>query len=194
MDYDDLMKSMDASADEKKAELIKKARESAGQIEEEARKKADEIVNARISKASKALEVDRNKFLYEARTEARREIAGIKHEYFSRACDIADERLSTFREQSGYEDFFRRAMIEAIEALGEKEFVLHVDARDEQLCRRIMSSLGIECPVKADLSCPGGLNVSTPDDRIIVFNDIAARSKAARARRRLEIFARLFGD
>jgi V/A-type H+-transporting ATPase subunit E len=194
MDYDDLMRSMDASADEKKAELIRKARESAKAIEEDARKKADEIAGSRISSASRALEVDRNRLLYEARSEAQKEIAGIKHEYFSRAFRIAEERLSAFRGQSGYEEFFRRAMVEAIEALGENDFVLNIDGRDEELCRSIVGSLGIRCTVKADLSCAGGLNVSTPDGKVVIFNDIGSRSKAARERLKLEIFSRLFGD
>ncbi|WP_174590004.1 V-type ATP synthase subunit E [Methanocella conradii] len=194
MDYENLMKSMEASAEEKREELLRKARESAAKIEEEARLKADEIVKGHISRASRNLEVDRNRLLYEARSKARGESAAIMHEYFSRAFSLAEGRLAAIRQENGYEDFFRRAMAEAIDAIGEKEFVLHVDPRDEDLCRRIIGTIGIECPVQADISCAGGLNVSTPDGRTVVFNTIESRLKSARERHRLEVFSALFGD
>lgn len=194
MDYENLMKSMEASADEKRDEMIKKAGESAGKIEEEARAKADDIVKGHVAKASRALETDKNRFLFEAGSEARSESAAVRYELFSRSFDIAEERLSTIREQSGYDDFLRNAMMEAVDALGEKEFVLHIDPRDEPLCRRLMGSLGIECAVKADISCLGGLNVSTPDDRIVIFNSIESRLKSARERCKLDVFSALFGD
>ncbi len=194
MEYENLMKSMEASADEKRDELINKARESAGKIEEEARVRADEIVKGHIARASRALEIDKNRFLFEAGSKARSESAAVRHELFSRAFDIAEERLSTIREQNGYGDFFRSAMTEAIDALGEKVFVLHIDPRDEQLCRRLMGPLGIECAVKADISCAGGLNVSTPDDRIVIFNSVESRLKSARERCKLDVFSTLFGD
>ena len=194
MDYENLMKSMDESADEKKGALIEKAKEGARGIEDEARPKADEIVKAHLSRASHALEVDRNRFLYEARSEARRESAAIKHEYLSRAFDIAEEGFKDFRYRDGYEDFFRRTMLEAVEGLGEKEFIIHIDARDEQLCWRVMGQTGLDRPVKADISSAGGLNVSTPDGKVIVFNCLESRLKAAKERHGREIFSTLFGD
>jgi V/A-type H+/Na+-transporting ATPase subunit E len=194
MDYEDLMKSMDASADEKKEALMQKARESAEQIEEDARVKADEIVRERVSAATKALESDRNRQLYEARSAARSEVSGIRHEYFSRAFDSAARRFAAMRERNGYAEFFRRSLIEALEALGEKEFVLHIDQRDEELCGSIVASLGLACAVRADITTAGGLNASTTDGRVVIFNNVESRLASARGRYRREVFSLLFGD
>jgi V/A-type H+-transporting ATPase subunit E len=194
MDYENLMKSMEASAEEKREELLRKARESAAKIEEEARQKADEIVKGHVSRASRDIEVDRNRLLYEERSRARGGSAALMHEYFSRAFSLAEKRLMSIRQENGYEGFFREAMAEAIEAIGEKEFVLHIDPRDEGLCRRIIGEMGIACPVQADISCAGGLNVSTIDGRTMVFNTIESRLKSAMERHRLDVFSALFGD
>lgn len=194
MDYENLMRSMDASADEKKEELIRKAMQSAGKMEEEAHVKAEEIVKAHALRASKALDADRNRSVFEALSEASRESADIKYEYFSRAFKAAEERLTSIREQDGYEDFFRSALMEAVEALGDGDIVLHVDARDEELCRDIVDSLGIKCAVRAGLSTAGGLNASTSDGRVTVLNNVESRLSSAKERYKLEVFSALFGD
>lgn len=193
MEYENLMTSMEASADEKIAELTDKATAAAQKVREEARKKADEIVRAHLDSAVIAMEAENNRALYEARAAVKKEAAGVRHEYYSRAFEEAEKRLETFRQNGGYESFFRKALAESVEALGEKELVLHVDARDEELCRRSMALLGIDCAVSTGLACAGGLNASTPDGKVVVFNTLEARLRSARERLKLDVFSVLYG-
>lgn len=194
MEYDNLMTSMEASADERIAELVAKANESARKARDEAQKKAGDIVKAHVDDAAHAMEVERNRAMFEARAAAKKEAAGLKHEYYVRAFDAAEKRLASLREQDSYPVFFERALAESIAALGEKELVLHIDGRDAPLCRKAMGSLGIDCAVVADVTTAGGLNASTTDGRVVVYNTVEARLKSARERMRLELFSRLFGD
>ncbi len=193
MEYENLMTSMEASADEKIAELTDKAAAAAQKVREEARKKADETVTAHLDSAALAMEAESNRAMYEARAAVKKEAAGVRHEYYSRAFEEAEKRLAAFRQNGGYEGFFRKALAESVEALGEKELVLHIDARDEELCRRSMALLGIDCAVKADLACTGGLNASTMDGKVVVFNTLEARLRSARERLKLEVFSALYG-
>jgi V/A-type H+-transporting ATPase subunit E len=193
MEYENLMTSMEASADEKIAELTDKAAAAAQKVRDEAQKKADEIVRAHQDSAAMAMEAESNRALYEARAAVKKEAASVRFECYSRAFDEAEKRLEAFRQNGVYESFFRKAMAESVEALGEKELVLHIDARDEELCRRSMALLGIECGVKADMTCAGGLNASTTDGKVVVFNTLEARLRSARERLKLDVFSALYG-
>jgi V/A-type H+-transporting ATPase subunit E len=194
MDYENLLKSMETSADEKKDELIRKAVQSARKAEDDARVKADEIIKKHMSDASRKVEVERNRRLYEARGAMKKDITGVKHDFFSKAFDGAEARLASIRDGEGYEGFFRAAMIEAVDALGEKEYILHVDRRDLDLCRKVLGSQGNGLVVKADLTCAGGLSASTADGKVVVHNTVESRLRSARARLKLDAFSRLFGD
>jgi V/A-type H+/Na+-transporting ATPase subunit E len=194
MDYENLLRSMEASADEKKDELIKKAVQSARKAEEDARVKADEIIKKHMSAASRKLEIERNRQLYEARGTARKDIVGVKYDIFSKAFNTAEARLASIRDSDGYEGFLRKAIAEAVDALGEKEYMLHVDARDLELCRKILGSQGIEPAITADLTCAGGLSASTVDGKVVVHNTVESRLRSAKERMKLDTFFRLFGD
>lgn len=194
MEYENLMTSMEASAAERIAELVAKADEDAKKVREEAQKKAGDIIKAHVDDASHAMEVERNRLMFEGRSQAKREAAALKHEYYARAFVEAEKRLASLRLQDGYAGFFEKALAESVEALGEKEYVVHIDGRDASLCREAMDSMGVDGAIVADLICAGGLNVSTIDGKVVVSNTVEARLIAARERMRLELFSRLFGD
>jgi V/A-type H+-transporting ATPase subunit E len=194
MDYESLMKSMEASADEKKREIIEKARLEASAIVEDARMKAAEIEKAYQLRAMEAATRDRNRSLYLAKSEARREVAGIKHEMFDRAFTDAKTRLAGVRDNNGYRQRFKKLAEEAASALGGEKVVLEVDQRDEALCREAMPSNDHTYDIKPDLNVIGGLNASTPDGKVVVFNTVESRLGTARERLKREIFSTLFGD
>ncbi len=193
VDYENLMKSMDASAEEKIAELMEKSAGTAAEIRSRARVKAEEIRRLHMDGAAKAVALERNKLTYLANNEAKKHIAGIRHGHYDEAFDKAKERLESFRDSPDYAESLRRMAEEAVEALGEAEAVLHVDSRDEGLCKDIAASLPRHCEVVADIRCAGGLNASSRDGRVVIHNTLESRLAKARHRMRLEIFALLGG-
>jgi V/A-type H+-transporting ATPase subunit E len=180
MDYENLMKSMDVGAEDKMAELMQRAR-----------KTSEEIKSRALAKAAM---LERNKSLYTANSEARKQIGNLKHEFLNEAFDRTRERLASSRENGYYEDSFRKMMEEAIRGLGESEVVLHIDKRDVDLCRKVAGGLGIRCEIVTDNDCMGGLIATTRDGKVVVYNTIESRLQNARRRMRLEIFNLLYGD
>lgn len=194
MDYESLMRSMEASADEKKREVIEKARREASAIVEDARANAAEIEKTHLLRATEAAVRDRNRSLYLARSEVKREIAGIKHEMFNRAFVGARTRLASMRDNNGYIVRFKKMAEEAASALGSHEIVLQVDKRDEALCRSAMPSNEHVYDIRPDIESIGGLNASTPDGKVVVLNTTESRLETARERLKMEVFSALFGD
>lgn len=194
MDYEGLMKSLEGSAEEKKAAIIEKARREAASIQEEARAQSGEIVKARLSRAAAVAELERNKSLYEARSEVKKNISMVKHQLFLKAFKDAEKRLDGVRSLEDYELSYRKMLEEALAALGDKQAVLHVDRRDEALAKKILSSIGRSIEVKPGQDTIGGLYASTPDGKVVVYNTIESRLRMARERLKMEVFSTLFGD
>jgi V/A-type H+-transporting ATPase subunit E len=194
MDYENLMKSMDAGAEDKLTELMQKARKTSAEIKSRALAKAAEIKKLHMDGASKAAMLERNKSFFTANSEAKKQIGSLKHELFNEAFARARERLVSARESGNYEDSFRKMAEEAVRALGESEVVLHIDKRDMDLCRKVADGLGIRCEILADNSCMGGLIATTMDGKVVVHNTLESRLENARRRMRLEIFNMLHGD
>lgn len=193
MEHDNLIKSMEASAEEKRAEMQLKAQKKAAEIKRDAMAKAEEIKKPRMESAVKAAMQERNERLFTANNEAKARLAGLKYELFNEAFEQARTRLGSLRKSGHYEDTFRRMTAEAINAIGEDEVVLHVDKRDVDLCRKVVDGMGKRCEIVADISCSGGLNASTKDMKIFAFNTVEYRLEKARQRMKLEIFS-ILGD
>ncbi|HTY90091.1 MAG TPA: V-type ATP synthase subunit E [Methanocella sp.] len=193
VDYENLMKSMDASAEEKIAELMEKSARTASEIRNRARVKAEEIKRLHMDSAVKAVALERNKLTYLANNEARKQISGIRHGHYNEAFNQAKERLESFRDSPDYADSLRKMAEEAFETLGENEAVLHVDERDKGLCTKIAEGLAGRCEVVADIHCTGGLNVSSLDGKVVIYNTVESRLEKARRHMRLEIFSILYG-
>ncbi len=193
MDYENLMKSMEAGAEEKLDELMRKAKKTSAEIKSGAMVKAAEIKKLHMDGAQRAVALERNKSLYTANSEARKELGNLRHGLFNEAFGRAREQLVSVRDTGRYEEIFRKMAEEAVRALGESEAVLHVDKRDEGLCRKVAEGLGVSCEVVADNSCLGGLTVTTKDGKVVIYNTIESRLESARRRMRLEVFGLLLG-
>jgi V/A-type H+-transporting ATPase subunit E len=193
MEHDNLIKSMEASAEENKAEMQHKAEKKAAEIKNDAMAKAEEIKKPRMESAVKAAMQERNERLFAANNEAKTHLASLKYELFNEAFEQARARLGSLRESGYYEDTFRQMAAEAIKTIGEDEVVLHVDKRDADLCRKVVDGMGKRCEIVADISCSGGLNASTKDLKISALNTVEYRLEKARQRMKLEIFS-ILGD
>jgi len=81
-----------------------------------------------------------------------------------------------------------------MEELAGEEVRLHIDPRDEQLCREILEEMHRNCEVVSDLTTLGGVNATTADERLLVFNTIESRLQRAKELMKSEVMSALYGD
>ena len=83
---------------------------------------------------------------------------------------------------------------EAMHELEGEKARLHIDMRDENLCKQILDELNENSEIVVDLTSAGGLNVSTRDEKVVVFNTIESRLDKAKELLERQVFATLYGD
>ena len=194
MAYENLLKSVEESAQERERELRENARNAVEDLKIKAKKQAEAIQQSHLAEAEKSAMVERNKLLYIAKGENKEHLIKIKEHFFSLAFHEAEQRLSQVREDPAYPVIFKKMTMEAIDALAGQPFVLHVDKRDEDLLQKTLTSLNISCGIITDLQCSGGLIASSPDGSVNISNTVESRLERAKARKKLEIYSILFGD
>ena len=193
MAYENLLRSVEESAEEKERELRENAHKQAEGIRRDARKLAADLVERIVRDAENAAEIESNKQRYLANGAIREQALKSREKVFESAFETAVQRLMLLRQDENYPAIFRRLVEETIEAAGEGVFVVHVDPRDRDLCTRTLAALNVSCEVRTDLTGMGGLAVSSPDGRITLKNTLESRLERAREHKRREIHAALFG-
>ncbi|MCX6681455.1 MAG: V-type ATP synthase subunit E family protein [Methanoregula sp.] len=194
MPYEQLIESVEVSAKEKISELKEKTYREATEITKEAESKDESIRMRYLEAVNKAVEIERNEAIVKIKEETRMKLIRVKDEMYQKAFSEAKAILSPARENANYENSFRKMLKEAAAELAGEEIRLHIDKRDENLCKKLLPELHLNCEIATDLTCAGGLNASTKDERFIVFNTIESRFERAKALLRSEIFATLYGD
>ena len=194
MTNENLITSMEGSVEERIREMMKKAYKEAEEIKKHAEVKAAAIEKSYLENAAKSVETERNKLIYNVKAETKMNTARIKDEMLQKAFLESKEKLRSFREQSTYKDAFKKMIQEAIDELDGKEVQLQIDKRDENLCKQILAEMSKNSEIAADLTCAGGLNASTKDKKVIVFNTIESRLHKATELLKFEIFSTLYGD
>ena len=194
MTNENLITSMEGSVEERIREMMKKAYKEAEEIKKHAEVKAAAIEKSYLENAAKSVETERNKLIYNVKAESKMNVTRIKDEMLQKAFLESKEKLGSFREQSTYKDAFKKMIQEAIDELDGKEVRLQIDKRDENLCKQILAEMNKNSEITTDLTCAGGLNASTKDDKVIVFNTIESRLHKATELLKFEIFSTLYGD
>lgn len=194
MSYEQLLESLEVTAEEKITEYQGKAKKDDVEIRKEAEEK-DEIIKKRhLDVIRKGVETERTKSIAKIREENSMQLMRVKDAVYQKAFSEAQKTLSSARENIHYENNFRRMLKEALAEMEGEEKLLHIDRRDEVLCNRLIAELQVNCELVADLTCAGGLNISTRDGQFIVFNTIESRFEKAKVVLKPEIFAILYGD
>jgi len=193
MAYENLLRSVEESAEEKERELRENAHKQAEGIRRDAKKLATDIVERIVRDAENAAEIERNKQLYLANGAIREQALNSREKVFESAFDTAVQRLTLLRQDENYPAIFRRLVEETIEAAREGAFVVHVDPRDRELCTRTLTALKVSREIRTDLTSMGGLVISSPDGRITLKNTLESRLERVREHKRREIHAVLFG-
>jgi V/A-type H+-transporting ATPase subunit E len=193
MTYENLIRSMEESAEKRIDEITRKAHLEADEIRRAAEEKAESIKIEYLTKAQKSVQTERNKLIYQAKAESKMRIIKEKEQVIQRAFIEAKKRLEGFRNDSNYEENFKKMLQEAVLALEAERVVFHIDKRDESLCKQVLNELHHNSESVNDLTSLGGLEVSTKDGKIVVFNTIESRLANAEELLRRHIFATLYG-
>ena len=192
--YENLLKSVDESAQERERELLENARVTIESLKKKAREQAELIRQSQISDAEKSASVEKNKLMYIAGAENKALLITVREQLFSSAITEAELRLSDLRNRPEYPDIFKKLTVDAAGALGADTFHAHVDKRDEVLCRKTLASLNLHADIIPDLASVGGLVACLPDRSVIISNTVESRLERAKERKKLEIYSILSGD
>jgi len=193
MAIEQLIESVEVSAEERITELREKAYRQSVEIRNEAEGKDGAIKQKHLDAVKKTVEVERNKSIAKIKDETRMQITRTKDEVYKKAFFEAQKILSSIRSRADYENNFRKMLQEVVLELEREDIQLHIDKRDENLCKKVLSELKLNCEVVTDITSAGGLNASTKDGKFIVFNTIESRFETAKSLLKPEIFTSLYG-
>jgi len=193
MAIEQLIEAVEVNAEETITELKKKAYRQSEEIRREAEGKDEAIKKKHLDAVKKTVEAERNKLIAKINKETRMQFTQTKDEVYKKAFFEAQKILSSARSRADYENNFRKMVKEVVLELEGEEIQLHIDKRDENLCKKLLSELKLNCDIVTDITCAGGLNASTKDGRFIVFNTIESRFEKAKAFLKPEIFTTLYG-
>ena len=194
MAIEDLIKAVEVSGQERISEIQERSKAEVDEIIREAQVKDGPIKKRLLEDAKQSTEIQRNKLLSAAREESRMEVIKTKSEIFQKGFEEAPHQLASVREHPKYRENLKVLLGEALGDLGSKEVILHIDQRDETLLKEILNVIKVNHKIVTDLTCAGGLNAYTTDERFVVFNTLESRLKKAKEIYRPEIFSLLFGE
>ncbi|MDO9323959.1 MAG: V-type ATP synthase subunit E [Methanoregula sp.] len=192
--YENLLKSVDESAQERERELVEKARVTIESVGKNAREQAEQIRQLLIADAKKATVIEKNKLMYLVKAENKANLIRIRQHLFSSAFAEAKLRLAPLRNRPEYPEIFNKLTADAAGALGTDTFHVHVDKRDEELCRKTITALQLHAEIIPDLDSAGGLVACLPDRSVIITNTVESRLERAQELKKQEIYSILSGD
>jgi V/A-type H+-transporting ATPase subunit E len=191
--YEDLLKSVEESAQEKELELRNREKAAVDEIKGRAKKQAGAIRQAHLDEAEKSITAERNKLLYLTKAENKEHLIKVRETVFDRAFAEAEAGLKGLRSGPEYPAVFMSLLKEAAGAMGDGAFVIHIDPRDEALCKKTLASLNLSSDIRPDLTTAGGVVASLPDNSVVISNTIESRLERAKELRRKDIHAILTG-
>jgi V/A-type H+/Na+-transporting ATPase subunit E len=194
MPYEQLIESVELCAEDKIRAIIDRANQDAENIKTETKGK-DEIIKKRyLDAVKKTVDSERRKSIAKINEENHMRLIRAKDNVFKHAFTEAQKILLSVRSQANYENIFRKLLKETLLELEGEDILLHIDKRDENLCKKLLAELTLNHEIVTDLTSIGGLNASTRDGKFIIFNTIESRLEKAMVQIKLEIFAILYGD
>jgi V/A-type H+-transporting ATPase subunit E len=191
--YENLLNSVDESAQERERELRERGKTLAEEIRANARKEAEDLQNRAISEAERSAALERNKQLYLTKGAINETSLRSREQVFLKAFDEAKKQLSQIRQDRKYPSVFERLARELAGTMENTPFRIHVDPRDREICTKTLESLGIRCEILTDITCSGGLVASSPDGLVVISNTVESRLERIRDLKRHEIYAILSG-
>jgi V/A-type H+-transporting ATPase subunit E len=193
MALEHILKAMDAEAQAEIDRLLAEAETRERDIVAAAEAEVPTIQARHHAEILPAVQVEVARLQYEARLTALREVMHAREELIERAFDLAEAQLGEVRQRPDYPVILHRLTAEVLTELG-PSIVLRVDRRDLSLMRAILAELGVQATLEEGLNTPGGLEGSTADGQIYVYNTLTSRLARARQSLRREVAALLAGE
>ena len=193
MSIEQLIESVEVSAGERITELKENAYRQSVEIRKGAEGKDEAIKKKHLDAVKKTAEAERNKLIAKIKEETRMQFTRAKDDVYKKAFSEAQRILSSARSHADYENNFRKMLQEVVLELEGEEIQMHIDKKDENLCKKLLSELKLNCEVVTNITCAGGLNANTKDGRFIVFNTIESRIEKVKALLKSELFTTLYG-
>jgi V/A-type H+/Na+-transporting ATPase subunit E len=194
MKYDHLIQAIEDGAEEKIRDIRDSKDREISEILGRAETESSQLRKDLLAETKQKIDIEKNKKIYSAREQAKDHLIRARHDAYLEVFNEADERLSSLRSSPSYETFFKAVMNEILSSLDSEKIRLHVDKKDESLCRRLIKDTGKEFDIVTDISTMGGLNGSTPDGKVVIRNTIEDRLARAKERMKIVVFSGLYGD
>jgi V/A-type H+/Na+-transporting ATPase subunit E len=194
MPYEDLITALQASARERMKEIQDRAQAEAQKIRKDAEVRAQSTRSAYLEEAARSVELEKSKLISRAGAERRMALARLKDDLFQQVFARAAQQLALARNHPAYRESFKKMVQETMEELAGEEVTVHIDPHDEALCREILREMNRNCEIVADLTAIGGLNATTADERLMIFNTFESRLQRAKELMKSEIMSALYGD
>ncbi|MEI7432646.1 MAG: V-type ATP synthase subunit E [Methanomicrobiales archaeon] len=194
MKYDHLIQAIEDGAEEKLRDFQGNKDREIREIRERADTGSEQLRKDLLAETKRKISVESNKQIYSAREQSKDHLTRARQEACLSVFREADVRLSSFRSSPSYGPFFKAVLAEIIESLDSEKIRLHIDKKDEALCRQMIKDTGKEYEIVTDLTTNGGLNGSTPDGKVMVRNTIEDRLARAKERMKVVVFSGLYGD
>ncbi len=194
MKYDHLIQAIEDGAEEKLRDFMEIKGREIREIQERAETESAQVRKDLRTETERRINVEKNKKIYSAREQAKDHLTRARQEACLQVFQEAEVRLSSLRSNPSYGAFFKAVLAEITESLDSEKIRLHIDKKDEALCRQCIKDAVKELELVTDLTTRGGLNGSTPDGKVIIRNTIEDRLARAKERMKTVVFSGLYGD
>jgi len=189
-------------AKEEAARILNEAKSIAASMEEEAKKKADEVVQAEVSKFRQAKEEEVKRAVMEARIKAKERWLKEREALINQAIDKVKERLARLVGSPDYAKSLEALIEEAAVAIGGGDLLVQLNERDaklsldlEGIAKRVKEKTGVDTKIQLSevkVQCMGGAVVSTRDGSFIYDNTLESRVRRQESALRLTAAKILF--
>jgi len=193
MNAEKFIEDIHAMACEEVDEILKKAEKDAACIIRDAEQKGKMIEQIHRDDAEKRIKSQKITVLFNVHSELKTRLNKEKYSVFESCFKDARDQLDGTRDREGYDALYKKLLLEAIQELDEPHPRIHIDVRDDSVCRDIIRELNVACEVLPDIESIGGLCISSPDEKTIVLNTLESRLERARELLKQEIFGILYG-
>ena len=194
MAYEDLLKSVEESAGEKEQELRRKAAVAIEGIKDRAKKQADAVRQATVDEAARSVTAEKNKTLYVIKAENKELLIRTRETAFEQAFSEAGARLENLRADPKYPAIFEKLFREAVSTIGDESIIVRVDPQDEALGKKTLAALHLNGEIRADITTAGGVVISMYDNTVVIKNTVESRLERAKEHNRHTVHAILSGD
>jgi len=190
VDYEGLLNACELSAEERIKDLMGKTFSKVTEIKNEASEQSKAVIACHIQNMHEKIFILRNARLFKAREEVKSRILNEKENYFTKAFEIAGNRLKDIRNNKEYPELLSGLLFESLSS-GPGPFIVHIDPRDESLLKSLITNDPKIIQVVADIETSGGVILTTEDSSITFSNTFETRLEKAKMVLKEEIYKKL---